>query len=80
MPTTTSAVLSTVKAEMARRGITQATLAPALGISTAGVSSRLNGHTPLRVDELIKIAATLDVDVSVLVATPDTRRAMRQAS
>jgi transcriptional regulator with XRE-family HTH domain len=69
-----------IRAEMARRGVLQKDIARVLGISTQGVSERLNGHTRITVDELVQIAALLDVEVGALVATPDTRRAMRQAS
>lgn len=67
MPTTET-ILSTVKAEMARRNIKQGAIAECLGVSVAAVSDRLRGHTPLRVDELVRIAELLGVDVSVLVA------------
>ena len=63
MPTN---VTANIRAEMARRGVTQKALSEALGINQSGVSERLNGNVPLRVDELLQIAALLDVPVSTL--------------
>lgn len=60
-------VTATIRAEMARRGLRQKDLAQLLGISVAGVSDRLRGNTPLRVDELFAIAEALDVTPSMLL-------------
>lgn len=77
MPNNTDTIVSTVKAEMARRGLTQRAVAKALGISEPAVSERFNGKTRLTVDELVSIAGILDVAVSVLVSdvAPATHKA-----
>ena len=56
-----------IRAEMARRGVAQMTLAAAVGVSQSGLSKRLRGHTPLDVNELLRIAAFLDVPVNDLI-------------
>lgn len=56
-----------IRAEMARRGVAQMTLAAAVGVSQSGLSKRLRGHTPLGVDELLRIAAYLDVPAYDLI-------------
>lgn len=60
-----------VRAEMARAGITQADLAAALRVSQAAVSARLLGKTPFDINELSTIAATLGVQLDVLLPQPD---------
>lgn len=62
-----AAVGANIRAEMARRGVAQMTLAAAVGVSQSGLSKRLRGHTPLGVDELLRIAAFLDVPVNDLI-------------
>lgn len=52
---------------MARRRISQADVAAALGLSQAAVSRRLSGAVPFDVAELATIAAALDVDIADLV-------------
>lgn len=66
---------SNVKAEMARRSISQAQLAQALGLSQTGISARIRGVTPFDVNELIAAAAFLDVPVERLLegVTPATQ-------
>jgi predicted transcriptional regulator len=67
MTTTPTAVTgANVRAEMARRGMSQATIGKLLGISQASVSSRLRGTTPFNINELVAIAAYLDVPLAVL--------------
>lgn len=56
-----------VKAEMARRGFSQADLAEVLEKSQAAISRRLNSLTPFDVDELIVVAKWLGVSVSLLL-------------
>lgn len=62
-----SSLEATIRAEMARRGVLQKDVAAVLGISVQGISERLNGHTRITVDELVKIAALLQVPISNLV-------------
>lgn len=56
-----------VRAEMARRGVSQVKLAAALGLSQPSVSARLRGITPFDVDELHAVAAFLGVPLSALL-------------
>jgi transcriptional regulator with XRE-family HTH domain len=56
-----------VRAEMARRKISQEAVAQTLGLSQASVSARLRGVTPFRVDELLRIADLLDVPLELLL-------------
>jgi len=45
--TATGQAGANVRAEMARRRISQQTLADLIGLSQAGLSKRLNGHVPV---------------------------------
>lgn len=64
-----------VRAEMARRGLTQSDLAGRLGMSQPMLSNRLLGKTAFDVDELAAVAAALDLDVNVLIQAPVQRAA-----
>ena len=55
-----------VRAEMARKGVSQAALGSHLGISQVAVSSRLKGKTPFTIDQLAQVAALLDVPLATL--------------
>jgi transcriptional regulator with XRE-family HTH domain len=59
-------VADTVRAEMARRRVTQGQIAAKLHLSQAAVSRRLNGDVAFNADELIEIARVIRVPVSVL--------------
>lgn len=63
-------VASTVKAEMARRNVTQRQVAEALGIAQTQVSRRLLGRISFNVDELQTVANLLDIPVAALIAGP----------
>lgn len=52
---------------MARRGVTQTTLAGLLGLSQVAVSSRLRGVTAWRVSEIVAVADFLEVSVEHLL-------------
>lgn len=56
-------VAGNVRAEVARRGMSQASLARALEINQAGVSRRLNGKVDFTASELSLIARALGVPV-----------------
>ncbi len=56
-----------LRAEMARRRVTQAQIAEVLQISQAQVSARLNGGVRWRVDELVKVCRLLGVGISDVV-------------
>ena len=53
---------------MARAQHTQVELASILGLSQPSISSRMKGDVAWDVDELVKIAAWLDVPLSDLIA------------
>lgn len=59
-------VAAEVRAELARRKVSQTQIAMLLGISQAGVSRRLLGQTPMDVNEVAAIAEFLDIPVSAL--------------
>lgn len=63
----TDVVAANVRAEMARRRVTQRDIGAALGIAHSAVSHRLTGRTAFDVNELATIAGLLDVEVSDLV-------------
>ena len=57
----------TLRAEMARRRITQTALAEALGLPQTQVSSRLRGATEWKVTELLAVAEYLGVTPASLL-------------
>lgn len=61
---------ATVRAEMARRKITQRQVAEKLGISQTQVSRRLDGTVSFNVDELEAVAQVLGLPVALFVAQP----------
>lgn len=67
-------VISTIKAEMARRDMNQKVLAEAIGLSGAAVSEKLAGKARLTVSDLIKIADVLDVPASLLLGEVPERQ------
>lgn len=69
MPSTpsTEQVASTVRAELARRDVSQALVAERLGLSQAAMSRRLRAKVEFTVSELVTIADVLDVDPSALL-------------
>lgn len=70
MPTTPSAETGeNVRAEMARRRVTQMALARQIGLSQSAVSARLKGKTPFDINELCLIASVLDVPLAALLPT-----------
>lgn len=71
MPTIEETTAANVRAELARRNLTQADLAEVLDISQAQVSARLRGRARLHLGEVALIAAFLDVPVSDLVPFED---------
>ena len=72
MATTPSAATgANVRAEMARRQITQMELARQLGLSQAAISARIKGRTPFDINELTAIARVLDVPLDALLPDPE---------
>lgn len=59
---------ATVRAELARRRITQRQLATVLGIAQTQVSRRLAGEVAFNVDELAVVAEFLGLPVAALLA------------
>lgn len=60
-------VASNVRAELARRGLTQRELADKLGLTQTAISSRLRGIVAFDVDELAVVAETLGVRIESLM-------------
>jgi len=55
-----------IKAAMRDRGLTQADVAAALGMSQAAISRKLSGQSGWRHPEIVKVAVLLAVDVGSL--------------
>nr|WP_297429768.1 helix-turn-helix transcriptional regulator [uncultured Actinotalea sp.] len=70
MATQTELVAGNIRAEMARRGVTQTTLAAALGKTQQTVSHKLSGRGTVTVEELHTIAAVLGVAATDLLPAP----------
>jgi transcriptional regulator with XRE-family HTH domain len=70
MPTNETAqrVAANVRAEMARRAVTQTILAERLGKSQHFISRRLSGKVPFSVDELGDVAVALNVGLTNLMS------------
>lgn len=68
--TLSSVVASNVRAEAARRGLTQGDLAERLGMARITVSDRYRERTPWTLDETEKVAHLFDLEVSDLTARP----------
>ena len=54
---------SNVKAELARKGLTVIDLSKASGIKYMSLVNKLNGKTPLKLEEARRIKNALDVDL-----------------
>ena len=67
-------IAQAVRAEMARRGMTQERLAEHLGWTQRKLSYRLTADSAFRADELVAIAAALDVPMASLLPA-ETRAA-----
>lgn len=65
--TPTAVVGANVKAEMARRGVSQTTLAAVLGVTQPQVSARLRGVVAFNVNELHAVADFLGVPIEALL-------------
>jgi transcriptional regulator with XRE-family HTH domain len=61
-------VMRTIRAEMAWKGVSQTSLANALGHTQNSVSRRLTGKTPLTLSDVEDIAHALDVPIDDLLA------------
>lgn len=56
-----------IRAELARRGLSQTEFASRMGISQSQLSKRLAGTIPIDVNELANVALALDVDIARLL-------------
>ena len=63
-------VAANVRAEAARRGLTQAKMAALLGMSRMAMSDRFRGRTPWTLDELEDLARKFGTTVEDLLARP----------
>lgn len=74
-PTPSATVGANVKAELARRSISQKTLGEHLKLSQVSISTRLRGITPFDINELHQTAAFLGIPIAVLLddAVPTER-------
>jgi transcriptional regulator with XRE-family HTH domain len=70
MATSTSTVGDNVRAELARRRLSQQELAAHLGISQSQLSKRLNDRIDFGVTELGAVAAFLDIPIGALLPDP----------
>lgn len=69
--TLSTTVATNIRIALIRKKRSQLDLAQHLGISPAAVSKRLNGYSPIAVDELQRIATFLQVRVADLINDED---------
>jgi transcriptional regulator with XRE-family HTH domain len=67
--TTAETVAANVRAEMARRRVTQADLAELLNVSQQAISRRVSGRTAFGLDDLAKLADHFGVPLVALIGT-----------
>lgn len=68
MAMTNQRINQNIRAELARKQMTQMQVADLLELNQSSVSSRLSGATRWKVDELTRLAEALHIDVSVLLS------------
>lgn len=64
---TRQAVAAEVRASLGRKGWSQADLAEASGVSTASLSRKMRAERSFTVEELVAIAAALDIEAGRLL-------------
>jgi transcriptional regulator with XRE-family HTH domain len=69
--TLTVLVAAEIRAQLGRMNVRSAELARRLGENQQWVSSRLNGRTPIDLNELFRIARALGVGVHQLLPSPE---------
>lgn len=67
---TVEAINGEIRAWAARRKVSQAEIAQALGISQTAVSQRLLGSIDWRLNELLALAALFQITIGQLLETP----------
>ena len=75
MQSKSSPVPGCVRAELARARVRGRQLGRHLGLAPASIGRRLSGETPFSGDELLAIAAYLEIPVARLLPDDSTRRA-----
>ncbi|WP_372593577.1 helix-turn-helix domain-containing protein [Actinotalea sp.] len=63
----TAAIADAVREHLRRRGVSQRTAGPLLGMSQQALSDRLTGRTPFTLADLERLADLLDLPVSDLL-------------
>jgi len=66
-PPTTAGLAGEVRAEMARQGVTAASMARAIDVSRTSLSRKLNGRNEFTVAEMFRVAAFLGMTLSDLL-------------
>lgn len=66
--TPSAATGANVRAEMARRGVSQGSLAEQVGLSQPSLSKRLSGVVAFDINELVAIADALETPLDALMA------------
>lgn len=64
------AIAENVRVAKARRRASDLTIAEAVGMSRSAFNDRMNGRAKFQIDELVAIAAFLEVTVDDLLAPP----------
>lgn len=65
--TQTPRITGNLRAEMARRGITQQQVADVLGLSQASVSRKLLGKSRISIDQLYEITEHFGIDMASII-------------
>lgn len=60
-------IAGNLRAEMARRGVTQQQVAEVLGLSQSAVSRRLLGQAPISIDQLFEITERFGIDMASII-------------
>lgn len=76
----TNRVASSVRAELARRGMDGVSLTQPLELSRNSVYARLRGAKPFTTDEIARVAEFLGVDIAQIVMPRTNEAAMAVAS
>ena len=80
MAMTNQRINQNIRAELARKQMTQMQVAEILGLTQSSVSSRLRGDTRWKLDELVILAEALHVDAATLLANPPATERRSAAS